>query len=95
LYGAPPGDLIGAFHVTTWKRRPPTVCAFAVALLTAAPFRKPHGVTQISSCCAQAVFSLVMFCWNGACAAGPPVTGAAKVTPVARDTGCVKSIDRT
>ena len=35
-----------------------------------------------------------MFCGNGVGAAGPPVTGAAKVTPVASDAGLLKSIVR-
>ena len=77
------------------KGRVPTICGAAIALLAAAPLRNPHGVIQISSCCAQAVFAGVMFCWKLPWTAGPPVTGAANVTPVARDAGCVKSIDRT
>ena len=71
------------------------VCARTVALLAAAPLRNPHGVIQISSCCAHAVLAGVMFCWPFPCTAGPPVTGAAYVTHVARDAGCAKSIART
>jgi hypothetical protein len=56
---------------------PPTVWLRTVALFAAAPLRKPHGVIQISSCCAQAVFCGVMFCWPAAWAAAPPVTGTA------------------
>ena len=74
---------------------PPIDWDLTVALFAAAPLRKPHGVIQISSCCAHALLAGVMFCWNAPWTAGPPVTGAAKVTPVARDAGCVKSIDRT
>ena len=56
--------------------------------------RKPHGDTQISSCCAHAGFALEMFCVKGAGAAGPPVTGTANVTPVESRAGFVKSIVR-
>ena len=81
--------------MTTVYFLPPTSAGWAVALFAAAPLRNPHGVIQISRCCAQAVLAGVMFCWNAACTAGPPVTGAANVIPVAREAGCVKSIDRT
>ena len=66
----------------------------ARALYCCAPFRKPHGETQISSCCAQAVFVGWMFCVNGASTAGPPVTGTAYVWPVDSSAGFVKSIVR-
>src|ERR1700733_6979656 len=95
-YGAPPGDFTVVLNDTTWKRLPPTVSAFTVALLAAAAaLRNPQGVIQISSCWAQAVFWGVMFCWPGACVATPPVTATAYVIHVARDASCVKSIVRT
>src|SRR5687768_804455 len=93
-YGWPPGDLTGAFQVTTCTRRPLTVCVLEVALFAAAPFRKPHGVIQISSCCAHWVLVGVMTWLNAPCTAGVPCGGAAHVTAVARDAGAFRSMVR-
>ena len=64
-----------------------------------APFRKPHGVVQISSCWAQAVVGGrdELLGLGRALRQGgrPPVTGMAYVAHVARDAGCEKSIART
>src|SRR6185436_5215944 len=88
----PEGAFCVVFQVTIFL--PP--CVRTVALLAAAPFRNPHGVVQISSCCAHALAcAAVMFCWNCPCTATGPVTGAAQVTAVARDVDEAKSIART
>src|SRR6185436_19907819 len=74
LYATPEGAFCVVFQVTTMYFLPPTVCDFAVALFAAAPLRNPHGVVQISSCCAHEVFCAVMFCCPAVSAAVPPVT---------------------
>ena len=51
LYAAPDGAFCAGLHVSTLNATPSIFCDFTVALFAAAPFRKPHGVVQISICC--------------------------------------------
>ena len=66
-----------------------------MALFAAAPFRKPQGVIQISSCCVHAALAGVMF-WLKVpgCGGGAPGVAGGIVVPDARDAGWVRSIAR-
>ena len=91
MYICPDGDLKfgGENETTCW---PP--CWRTVALLAAAPFRKPHGVVQMFSACAQLVLACmpVMFWLNTpGIGAGTPGTVGGCVGPVARETSAVGS----
>ena len=65
-----------------------------MAPCAAAPFRKPHGVVQTFSACAQLLpaCALVMFWLNtpAGCAGTPGIAGG-RVGPVARETRAVGS----
>src|SRR5262245_36333701 len=86
LYVCPDGDLMfGGENVTSCC--PP--CWRTVALLAAAPFKKPQGVVQMLS----AWFQLLLACWpvmfwlnTPGIGAGTPGTVGGCVGPVARET---------
>ena len=87
----PDGDLRfgGENETTCW---PP--CWRTVALLAAAPFRKPHGVVQMFSAWFQLVLACVpvMFWLNTpGIGAGAPGTVGGCVGPVARETSAAGS----
>ena len=79
--------LAGENDTTCW---PP--CCRAVALLAAAPFRKPHGVVQMLRAWFQLLLACmpVMFWLNTpGIGAGTPGTVGGWVGPVARETSAV------
>ena len=89
VYCSPDGEVwvAGDIQVAMVYWLPSTCSVATSAPFNWAPLRKPHGVSQISICCAQSVCSAGMF-WVYVPAVGetmnsPPLN----VSPVASDAG--------